>query len=139
MKIGQTISDGMPLAKTGYSNENGGWLPHVHFQIVLDLFDFDGYYPGVALPSQHKVWTSICPDPGLMLGLGSESMAKEIDSGQLLIRRRNVFGPSLSLSYQDPLIIVRGQAQSLIDSRGQFYLDCVNNVAHVGHSHPSIA
>jgi len=139
LKIGQNISGGMALAKTGYSNENGGWLPHVHFQIILDLFDFDGNYPGVALPSQHKVWTSICPDPGLMLGLGSESMAKEIDSGQLLIRRRNVFGPSLSLSYQDPLIIVRGQAQSLIDSRGQFYLDCVNNVAHVGHSHPSIA
>ncbi|MFL2738482.1 MAG: aminotransferase class III-fold pyridoxal phosphate-dependent enzyme [bacterium] len=139
LKIGQNINGGMLLAKIGKSNENGGWLPHVHFQIILDLFDYDGNYPGVAPPSRKKIWCSICPDPGLMLGLGSESTAEEIDSEQLLNRRRNVFGPSLSLSYQDPLVIVRGQAQSLIDSRGQFYLDCVNNVAHVGHSHPKIA
>ena len=139
LQIGQVIKGGMPLAKIGNSNENGGWLPHVHFQLILDLFDFDGNYPGVALPSVKNVWSSICPGPGLMLGLGSESTAEEIDSGKLLKRRKNVFGPSLSLSYQDPLIIVRGQAQSLIDSRGQFYLDCVNNVAHVGHSHPDIA
>jgi 4-aminobutyrate aminotransferase-like enzyme/Ser/Thr protein kinase RdoA (MazF antagonist) len=139
LQIGQVIKGGMPLAKIGNSNENGGWLPHVHFQLILDLFDFDGNYPGVALPSVKNVWSSICPDPGMMLGLDRESTAEEIDSGKLLKRRKNVFGPSLSLSYQDPLIIVRGQAQSLIDSRGQFYLDCVNNVAHVGHSHPDIA
>ena len=139
LKIGQKINGGMLLAKIGKSNENGGWLPHVHFQIILDLFDYDGNYPGVAPPSRKKIWCSICPDPGLILGLGSESTAEEIDPGQMLNRRRNVFGPSLSLSYQDPLVIVRGKAQSLIDSRGQFYLDCVNNVAHVGHSHPKIA
>ena len=139
LEIGQCISGGMALAKIGYTNENGGWLPHVHFQIILDLFDFDGNYPGVALPSRYNVWTSICPDPSLMLGLGSKSTSKEIDSGELLSRRRNIFAPSLSLSYEDPLIIVRGQSQSLIDSRGQYYLDCVNNVAHVGHSHPCIA
>lgn len=139
LKTGQIVSGGTALAKIGDSNENGGWLPHVHFQIILDLFDYDGNYPGVALPSRKKVWCSICPDPGMMLGLGSESTAEEIDSGQLLNRRRNVFGQSLSLSYQEPLIIVRGQGQSLIDSKGQFYLDCVNNVAHVGHSHPDIA
>jgi 4-aminobutyrate aminotransferase-like enzyme/Ser/Thr protein kinase RdoA (MazF antagonist) len=139
LEIGQVIKGGMQLAKIGNSNENGGWLPHVHFQLILDLFDFNGNYPGVALPSRKKVWSSICPDPGLILGLDGESTAEEIDSGKLLKRRNNVFGPSLSLSYQDPLIIVRGQAQSLIDSRGQFYLDCVNNVAHVGHSHPDIA
>ena len=139
LEVGQMIKGGMPLAKIGNSNENGGWLPHVHFQLILDLFDFDGNYPGVALPSRKNVWSSICPDPSLLLGLGSESSAEEIDIGQLLKRRKNVFGPSLSLSYQEPLIIVLGQAQSLIDSRGQFYLDCVNNVAHVGHSHPEIA
>ena len=139
LEIGQVIKGGMQLTKIGNSNENGGWLPHVHFQLILDLFDYEGNYPGVALPSGEKFWNSICPDPGLMLSLDSESTAKEIDTGQLLKRRKNVFGPSLSLSYQDPLIIVRGQAQSLIDSKGQFYLDCVNNVAHVGHSHPDIA
>ena len=74
-----------------------------------------------------------------MLGLGKKSTTKEIKYEELYKRRSNVFGPSLSLNYKNPLIIVKGQAQSLIDHKGQFYLDCVNNVAHVGHSHPSVS
>ena len=139
LNIGQLIKGGMPLAETGNSKENGGWIPHVHFQIILDLLDSKGNYPGVALPSKQNVWTSICPDPGIMLGLGKKSTAKEIKYEELYKRRSNVFGPSLSLNYKNPLIIVQGQAQSLIDHKGQFYLDCVNNVAHVGHSHPSVS
>ena len=50
----------MPLAETGNSKENGGWISHMHFQIILDLFDSNGNFPGVALPSQQKVWKSIC-------------------------------------------------------------------------------
>jgi 4-aminobutyrate aminotransferase-like enzyme len=51
---------------------------------------------------------------------------------------RNVLGPSLSLSYAEPLHIVRGARQYLFDQRGRKYLDCVNNVAHVGHSEPRV-
>ncbi|MFO7538969.1 MAG: aminotransferase class III-fold pyridoxal phosphate-dependent enzyme, partial [Chloroflexota bacterium] len=47
-------------------------------------------------------------------------------------------GPMLSLSYQEPLHIVRGEGQYLYDVRGRPYLDMVNNVAHVGHSHPRV-
>ncbi len=139
LNIGQLVERGMPLAEIGNSKENGGWIPHVHFQIILDLFDSNGNFPGVALPSQQKVWKSICPDPRIMLGLSKGSTAKEINYKELLKRRSNVFGPSMSLNYKNPLIILKGQGQSLIDHKGQFYLDCVNNVAHVGHSHPSIS
>ncbi|MGL4488630.1 MAG: aminotransferase class III-fold pyridoxal phosphate-dependent enzyme, partial [Rhizobiaceae bacterium] len=37
-----------------------------------------------------------------------------------------------------PLHIVRGWKHFLIDDHGQAYLDCYNNVPHVGHSHPRI-
>lgn len=47
-------------------------------------------------------------------------------------------GPSLSLSYDRPLHIVRGWRQHLYDADGRGYLDCVNNVAHVGHCHPRV-
>ena len=57
LETGQIVSGGTTLAEIGNSNENGGWLPHVHFQLILDLFDFDGNYPGVALPSRKKVWS----------------------------------------------------------------------------------
>lgn len=57
---------------------------------------------------------------------------------RLLDERRSWIGPSLSLSYQTPLEIVRGRGQFLFESNGRAYLDCVNNVCHVGHSHPKV-
>ncbi len=56
----------------------------------------------------------------------------------LLDRRRRLLGPSLSLSYRTPLHIVRGEGAYLFDADGRGYLDCVNNVAHVGHAHPRV-
>ncbi len=50
-----------------------------------------------------------------------------------LQNRRSILGPSLSLSYEEPLNIVRGSGQYLYDERGRRFLDCVNNVCHVGH------
>ena len=56
----------------------------------------------------------------------------------LLAARRRLLGPSLSLSYRTPLHIVRGEGAYLYDADGREYLDCVNNVAHVGHAHPRV-
>ncbi|WP_397547298.1 aminotransferase class III-fold pyridoxal phosphate-dependent enzyme [Rhodothermus marinus] len=56
----------------------------------------------------------------------------------LLARRRRLLGPNLSLTYREPLHIVRGRGQYLFDADGNAYLDCVNNVCHVGHSHPRV-
>ena len=53
------------------------------------------------------------------------------------IRDRH-FGRGLSLSYREPLTIVRGEGQYLFDEYGERYLDCVNNVCHVGHCHPAV-
>jgi 4-aminobutyrate aminotransferase-like enzyme/Ser/Thr protein kinase RdoA (MazF antagonist) len=60
------------------------------------------------------------------------------ESHDLLADRRKHLGPSLSISYDQPLHIVRGWRQHLFDSGGRGYLDCVNNVAHVGHCHPRV-
>src|SRR5207247_6050394 len=57
---------------------------------------------------------------------------------ELLSSRKKHLGPSLSISYKSPLHIVAGSRQYLYDSAGRRYLDCVNNVAHVGHSHPYV-
>lgn len=39
---------------------------------------------------------------------------------------------------EDPLKIVRGIGAYLYDEQGNRYLDCVNNVTHVGHCHPHV-
>ncbi|MFM8490016.1 MAG: aminotransferase class III-fold pyridoxal phosphate-dependent enzyme, partial [Bacteroidota bacterium] len=55
----------------------------------------------------------------------------------IALRRRHL-GKNLSLSYREPLHIVRGWKQYLFDINGRRYLDTVNNVAHVGHEHPDV-
>ena len=52
--------------------------------------------------------------------------------------RKRYLSPSLSLSYEDPLQIVRGKGQYLFDEKGDKFLDCINNIQHVGHSHPRV-
>jgi 4-aminobutyrate aminotransferase-like enzyme len=56
----------------------------------------------------------------------------------LLRRRARLLGPDLSLSYQEPLHLVRGEDVWLYDAGGRAYLDAYNNVAHVGHCHPAV-
>ena len=60
------------------------------------------------------------------------------DAAALLAARRHHLGKNLSLSYRTPLHIVRGDDVWLIDAQGRAYLDCYNNVAHVGHCHPRV-
>lgn len=61
-----------------------------------------------------------------------------MSADDLLARRRRRLGADLSLSYREPLTIVRGQGAYLYDASGRAYLDLVNNVAHVGHAHPRV-
>lgn len=57
---------------------------------------------------------------------------------RLLKKRAHFIGPSLSISYRQPLKIVQGRGQYLFDHRGRPFLDLVNNVCHVGHCHPRV-
>ncbi len=60
------------------------------------------------------------------------------EKAELLTLRREFLGPNLSLAYREPLKITRGAGQYLYDENGAAYLDCVNNVCHVGHCHPRV-
>ncbi len=57
-------------------------------------------------------------------------------SAEIRAARARTLGHALSLSYRTPLHIVRGRGAYLFEANGTAYLDCVNNVAHVGHEHP---
>ena len=133
---GAEVEAGQPIARIGPYPENGDWPPHLHFQIVTDLLGFERQFPGVALPRERDLWASFSPDPNLILGLAVDTTYEEPDD--LLEQRQATFGANLSLSYAQPLHIVRGIATRLYDVMGRGYLDCVNNVAHVGHEHPDV-
>ena len=69
LSLGHTFDAGARIAKLGKREENGGWPPHLHFQIVLDIGDWRGDYPGVCRRSEQDRWLAICPDPRPLLGL----------------------------------------------------------------------
>lgn len=71
-------------------------------------------------------------------GLLGDDDAIPASTEELLASRRQHIGPSLSLSYDSPLHMVRGSGQYLWDQDGRPYLDLVNNVCHVGHCHPHV-
>jgi murein DD-endopeptidase MepM/ murein hydrolase activator NlpD len=138
LKVGNTVRAGDIIGKIGPRNENGNWTPHLHFQIILDMLGKEGDYPGVCTPEDASIWKSLCPDPWLLL-TGCNSLPKDsIPKDKIISYRKTHVGKNLSISYKDPIKMVRGAAQFLIDDKGKRYLDTVNNVAHVGHEHPRV-
>ncbi len=82
-----------------------------------------GIEPGMAERAVRHACGEVADDD---LGLPMERVTE--------LRRRHL-GSALSLHYSKPLEIVRGRMQYLFDKGGRAYLDCVNNVCHVGHCH----
>ena len=139
LKVGMPVEKGRLIARVGESVTNGGWPPHVHFQLILDMLSETGNFPGVARPSERDVWLAICPDPNLILGIPESCFPSRGSSkSEILAFRRKNLGRNLSIAYHKPLKIVRGRAQYLYTEEGQAYLDGVNNVCHVGHCHPHV-
>ncbi|MEQ9692639.1 aminotransferase class III-fold pyridoxal phosphate-dependent enzyme [Shimia sp. SDUM112013] len=55
-----------------------------------------------------------------------------------LERRARLLGPHMTTFYRDPVHVARGEGVYLWDKDGRRYLDCYNNVPHVGHCHPRV-
>jgi 4-aminobutyrate aminotransferase-like enzyme/Ser/Thr protein kinase RdoA (MazF antagonist) len=139
LRVGQSIARGERLARVGAIQENGGWPPHLHFQVIVDLLDRGTDFPGVCLATERGVWTHLSPDPNVLLRMSGERLAvDEKDAAETLAVRKNLLGQNLGVSYQRPLKIVRGWKQFLYDETGRAYLDVYNNVPLVGHSHPRV-
>jgi 4-aminobutyrate aminotransferase-like enzyme/Ser/Thr protein kinase RdoA (MazF antagonist) len=136
---GQWVGQGEQIGRVGPPPTNGDWPPHLHFQVILDMLDLGRDFPGVALASQRALWTALSPDPNLILGIPAERFPPpEPSRDETLAARRARLGRNLSISYREPLKIVRGWMQYLYDETGRAYLDVYNNVPHVGHSHPRV-
>lgn len=64
---GQRVAKGEVIAEFGMRFENGNWPPHLHFQLIADMQDWKGDYPGVCRFSERQQWLDGCPDPNLIL------------------------------------------------------------------------
>ncbi|CEM16627.1 unnamed protein product [Vitrella brassicaformis CCMP3155] len=140
--------------------------PRVHVTAAFDLWGHEAdpaAFPTRCTRRLKEVYECLCPDPAVLLGLLPSAVGVGVeakmslcdgmvhvgapsvlaggkrDPEELKRIRRDVLGRNLSLNYKaDPVKVVRGSGQYLYDETGRAYLDCVNNVTHVGHGNPIV-
>ena len=61
-----------------------------------------------------------------------------MSTAEMMARRTRLLGPNVSTFYDEPVALVRGEGVWVWDSDGRRYLDCYNNVPHVGHCNPHV-
>ncbi|EPR72099.1 M23/M37 peptidase/aminotransferase, class III [Winogradskyella psychrotolerans RS-3] len=69
LEVGVEVIQGDQIATLGTAEVNGDYPPHLHFQIIKDIQDFSGDYPGVSNQLDLAFYKDNCPDPNLLLKL----------------------------------------------------------------------
>ena len=134
VESGSAVEAGAPVGTVAGDGPDG--LPAlVHIQLVT--------VPGLeaprrAVPSLASAWLRLCPDPSELAGLPPGLAAPPDDARDLLDRRARVLADVQVHYFADPPRIERGWRHHLVDTRGRAYVDVVNNVAVLGHSHPAV-
>ena len=62
-EVGMIVKAKTQIATLGYYTENGGWEPHVHIQLIKDMGDYKGDYPGVCAKPNLDFYGDNCPSP----------------------------------------------------------------------------
>lgn len=63
LRPGLRFKAGQRLGQLGTFAENGGWYPHLHFQLIRDPQHWQGDYPGVCAAEDLAFYRNNCPDP----------------------------------------------------------------------------
>ena len=69
LKVGKPFKQYDEIATLGGAQVNGDYPPHLHFQIIIDIEDFKGDYPGVCSNQDLGFYKRNCPNPNLLLRL----------------------------------------------------------------------
>ncbi|OXE98637.1 peptidase M23-like protein [Flavobacterium araucananum] len=67
LSVGTFFNKGEKIGTLGNSAVNGDYAPHVHFQIIKNIEEYFGDYPGVCNTNDLNFYIENCPDPNLLL------------------------------------------------------------------------
>ena len=70
--IGDFFEKGKQIATLGDASVNGDYAPHLHFQIIKEILNPFGDYPGVCSKNDLDFYLKNCPDPNLLLKINYE-------------------------------------------------------------------
>ena len=60
---GKLIEKGTSFASLGDSKVNGGYAPHLHFQVIKNVENYYGDFPGVCSEEELESYKACCPNP----------------------------------------------------------------------------
>lgn len=66
-QVGDAVSQGEQIGNLGLPPINGDYAPHLHFQIIIDMENKFGDYPGVCSSRTLDHYNTYCPDPNVLL------------------------------------------------------------------------
>ncbi len=72
IKVGQKVKQEEVIGFLGTNEVNGDYAPHLHFQLIVDIEDYYGDYPGVCSKNNVEFYKQNCPNPNLLLKLPHE-------------------------------------------------------------------
>ena len=75
IKVGQRFKQGEHIATLGDASVNGDYPPHLHFQVIRDIQDYIGDYPGVCSKKDLDYYQDNCPNPELILKIKSSTIS----------------------------------------------------------------
>lgn len=67
LKIGAFFKKGQAIGTLGDASVNGDYSPHLHFQVIKNIANNNGDYPGVSSKKDLPFYLNNCPDPNLLL------------------------------------------------------------------------
>lgn len=67
IEIGDFFEKGQQIATLGDASVNGDYAPHLHFQIIKEITQKFGDYPGVCSKNDLEYYLENCPDPNILL------------------------------------------------------------------------
>jgi 4-aminobutyrate aminotransferase-like enzyme/Ser/Thr protein kinase RdoA (MazF antagonist) len=136
--IAADVGEGDAVARGGLVGSiaaaAGGALPphlHVGLSAAPDA-------PEAGMRRERDAWLALAPDPSPLLGRDVRAPAPP-DARAAHARRASTVAAAQRLYYDEPPEFVRGWRHILYDTDGRPYVDAVNNVAVLGHSHPGVA
>ncbi len=136
LSAGQTVGRGDVIGTVCVDGED---VAQLTIQLLLTKIVDVRQVPTFCPDAGWRFWSAVCIDPNVLLKLPQETFFIDPKPPQVLIAQRDkLLGPSYSLSYNKKLKIVRGDGAYLIDHSGRAFLDCVNNITHVGHCNPHV-
>ena len=141
LKPGDPVAQGAAFAQSGRCQSEWRMGPACAFPTGADDRRYAGRLAGRRrILMSSSLWHAVCPNPAALLNLPDEKVFYRPTDKQAILQgqARTLRRQSVSLTYDDPVMLVRGWRHHLFDEWGRPYLDAYNNVPHVGHAHPRI-